>query len=104
MLYSSAFRDVKSYFSWSCHCCNIEPGTGLDIAFQGVVAAVNDSLCIGVSQHGYSRLSFIPDPQRNKPSCHQSDAGKLCLMIHFLLTVQWAQAEYGWISSAEGSG
>lgn len=33
VLYSPAFRDVKSYFSWSCHCYNIEPGTGLDIAF-----------------------------------------------------------------------
>lgn len=74
------------------------------LPFQGVVAAVNDSLRIGASQLGYSRLSFIPDPQRNKPSCYQSDAGKLCPMSHFLLTVQWAQAEYEWISSAEGSG
>lgn len=50
---------------------------GWMLPFQGVVDAVNDSLRIGASQLGYSRLSFIPDPQRNKPSCYQSDAGKL---------------------------
>lgn len=77
---------------------------GWILPFQGVLAVVNDSLRVGVSQLGYSRLSFILCPQRNEPSCYQSDTGKLCPMIHFLLTVQWAQAEYEWISLAEGSG
>lgn len=66
---------------------------GWILPFQGVQAGLNDSVRIGVSQLGFSRLSFTPDPQRNKPSCYQWDAGKLCLMNHFLLTVQWAQAE-----------
>lgn len=67
VLYSSAFRDVKSYFSWHCHCCN-KTGTGWTLQLQGVVAAVDDPLCIGVLQLWYSRLSFIPDPQINKLS------------------------------------
>lgn len=55
----------------------ISPGTvralttslaqGWTLQFQGVVAAVNDPLCIGVLQLWHSRLAFIPDPQINKP-------------------------------------
>jgi len=33
VLYCSAFRDVNSYFSWYCHSCSDEAGTGLDTAF-----------------------------------------------------------------------
>lgn len=56
----------------------ISPGTvtavttslarGWTLQFQGVVAAVNDPLCTGVLQLWYSRLSFIANPQKNKPS------------------------------------
>lgn len=68
---------LKAIFPGRVTAVTLSLARGWILPFQGVQAAVNDSLCIGVSQLGYSRLSFTPNPQRNKSSCYRSDAGKL---------------------------